>query len=237
VHAALDAAVLDRPANADGVLAPPTATAVTIGNGATAPPSDDDAPGDAPTTDEAAEVADTAADAHEGDASTEAELTEAAADDVEAAEGEGDSSEQADAESEGAVELETEPAGPTRPAALDFVAPAAAPAPGATDAYSLRLVTRRRLYDRGTTVTHSPSLAPLAPGPSVSLHPIDFDKVGVAEGTEVRVVSAAGSVVIPIASDTTVPRGRAVVLVNQGARVTDLLRTDLTAVDVRVEVV
>ena len=68
------------------------------------------------------------------------------------------------------------------------------------------------------------------------LHPADFDKVGVAEGTEVRVTSAAGSVVVPVASDVSVPKGRAVVLTNQGTGVTTLLAAGAVATDVRVEV-
>jgi NADH-quinone oxidoreductase subunit G len=244
VHAALDAGVLDRPSNADGVLAPPAATAVTIGSASSStPPSDDDAPGDAPTTDEAAEVADTVADAHEGESASEAELTESAAADVEASEAD-HADEPADGDDDGDDAADVEdtsgaPAasGPARPAALEFVAPAPAPVVGPADAYSLRLVTRRRLYDKGTTVSHSPSLAPLAPGPSVRLHPVDFDKLGVADSTDVRVTSAAGSIVAPVTSDGGVPRGRAVVLVNQGgARVADLLGTDDVAIDVRVEV-
>ena len=238
VHAALDATVLDRPSNADGVLAPPAATAVTIGTGPGDPPSDEDAPGDAPTTDQAVERVDTVADAPEGDDATEADLTESSADEVEESEGnDAEGNESESTTDEDAVDAAPATAAASRPRPLEFVAPAPAPTPGPDDAYSLRLITRRRLYDRGTAVAHSPSLAPLAAGPAVHLHPADFGKVGVAAGTDVRVASAAGSVVVPVQSDASVPRGRAVIVLNQaGGRVADLLAADAVAVDVRVEV-
>ena len=107
----------------------------------------------------------------------------------------------------------------------------------AADAYALRLVTLRTLYDRGTALVHSPSLNHLAAGPGVHLHPADFDKVGIAEGHEVRVTSPHGSIVLPIVADARVPRGRAAVLSNQSnARVSELLDATAVAVDVRVEV-
>ena len=56
---------------------------------------------------------------------------------------------------------------PARPAVLPLLqcdpAPRPEPPP-AIDSYSLRLVVARKLYDAGTLVQQSPSLAPLAPG-------------------------------------------------------------------------
>ena len=76
-----------------------------------------------------------------------------------------------------------------------------------------------------------------APGPGLRLNPVDFDKVGVAAGAEVRVTAASGSVVLPVTAEASVPRGRAVVIVNQGGpRITELLDATATSVDVRVEV-
>ena len=79
-----------------------------------------------------------------------------------------------------------------RPARLrePLARPTARPAPAAVaapvDAYSLRLVATRKLYDLGTDVQHSPSLAGLAPGTAVRLHPHDFDRLGVEAGTDGR---------------------------------------------------
>jgi NADH-quinone oxidoreductase subunit G len=239
-HRGITTEVLSQPGNADGVLAPPTEAAVTLGrtveaigdqatdeDGADVPPSDPDAPGDtAPSTTEAVEPSELAADT---DAA--AEVAEEVAAEVEDAVAEESDAEASDAASDPAASA----AG--RPALLQFVAPDAASAPGPDDAYALRLVTSRTLYDQGTLVAHSPSLAPIAPGPSVGLNPVDFDKVGVPAGSDVRVTSSAGAIVVPIQSDPSVPRGRASVLVNQdGPRITELLDATAAAIDVRIEV-
>jgi NADH-quinone oxidoreductase subunit G len=113
----------------------------------------------------------------------------------------------------------------------------APPAPSvANDAYSLRLVATRSMYDGGTFLAHSPSSAALAPGTGVVLHPSDFDRLGVAAGTLVKVTSGAGSVVAPVASDAGVPRGTAAMRYNQPNADVGLLIDSGTAVtDVRVE--
>jgi NADH-quinone oxidoreductase subunit G len=240
-HAGITAAVLAQPGNADGVLAPPAEATVqlgrvveAIGADATAdvptaePPSDPDAPGDAPSTDEAVDQAQLV-----DDAETAAEVAEAVADEVEAADA-GPDEEGDDAAGGG----EAAPAvGSARPPMVRFAAPVAAPSPGPVDAYALRLVTTRSLYDGGTLLQHSPSLAPLAPGAGVRLHPVDFEKIGVPEGGEVRVTSSRGSVVLPLLADAAVPRGTAAVRANQpGPRIAELLDAGEVSIDVRIEV-
>ena len=78
----------------------------------------------------------------------------------------------------------------SRPAPCSrFAAPDRRPAPP-LDAYSLRLVATRKLYDQGTLVQHSPSLAGLADAaPSCGCNPYDLDRLGVAAGGRVRVTS------------------------------------------------
>lgn len=39
------------------------------------------------------------------------------------------------------------------------------------------------------------------------MHPLDLDRVGVADGTEVNIISPKGSVVLPLVADVSVPRG------------------------------
>ena len=56
---------------------------------------------------------------------------------------------------------------------------ATAPAPAPPDAYSLRLVAARTLYDAGRIVSSSPSLAALATGFALVVHPSDLDRIGV----------------------------------------------------------
>jgi NADH-quinone oxidoreductase subunit G len=126
------------------------------------------------------------------------------------------------------------PSVPERPALLTYPPTAIADVP-AVDAYSLRLVATRKLYDQGTTAQTSPSLAGLAPGGALRLHPHDFDRVGVAAGTTVTVTSPAGSAALPVHPDDGVPRGTAAVYLNQsGADVTALLDVNARVIDVRV---
>ena len=47
------------------------------------------------------------------------------------------------------------------------------------DAYSLRLVAARRLYDRGAAIEASPSLHALVGTASVAVNPYDLDRIGV----------------------------------------------------------
>jgi NADH-quinone oxidoreductase subunit G len=108
--------------------------------------------------------------------------------------------------------------------------------PPLLDAYSLRLVVRRKLYDRGTLVQQSPSLAGLAERATLRLHPQDFDRLGIVPGDDVRVTSSRGHVTVAARSDPTVPRGVAVLDANKaGGRANVLIDANTPVTDVRVE--
>jgi NADH-quinone oxidoreductase subunit G len=139
-------------------------------------------------------------------------------------------------------------AGATRPALRDAAdGVLAVPAGGAAFApemasaservsYDYRLVLSRKLYDRAVTTAHSPSLAPLAARSAARVHPLDLDRIGVGDGTEVRIVAPKGTVVVPIAGDAAVPRGSLLVPFNvAGAPIADILDVTAAAIDVRVE--
>jgi anaerobic selenocysteine-containing dehydrogenase len=149
----------------------------------------------AAAADEVTERQDLQAEAVEAQAEQEAE---AAADEADA-----------DAEAEAPA-----PAAPTAPVAVRFQA-GRYDAP-ALDAYSLRLVTRRRLYDLGTQVQAAPSLAGLAAGPSVAASAADLDRLGVADGDQVRLSSSRGSLVVQVRLDPGVPAGVVAMALNQG---------------------
>ncbi len=115
----------------------------------------------------------------------------------------------------------------------DSLGASAVPAPTASG--SLRLVVRRRLYDRGTLVLASPHLAPLAIGTVVALNPIDAASFG--DGP-VRVVGPKGSLVAPIVADAAVPPGLVVLDANRagdGGSAFALLDAALDVHDVRLE--
>jgi NADH-quinone oxidoreductase subunit G len=101
-----------------------------------------------------------------------------------------------------------------RPAMVQFLG-ADHPAPP-LDAYSLRLVTSRKLYDHGTHVGHAPSLAGLAGSSALSVNPDDLTRIGIADGTRVKVTSSKGTLTVPATFDATVPPGTAVLHWNLG---------------------
>jgi NADH-quinone oxidoreductase subunit G len=106
----------------------------------------------------------------------------------------------------------------------------------AYDAYSLRLVCGRRLYDGGTLLAHSPSITGLAEAATVRLHPVDFDKLGIEDGGEVRITSARGALVLAAHRDREVPVGAAAVPFNQpGGGGADLIDLSVAVTDVRLE--
>jgi NADH-quinone oxidoreductase subunit G len=120
------------------------------------------------------------------------------------------------------------------------------PAPFAAtprNSYDYRLVVSRTLYDRAVGTSMSPSLAGLAPGPGVHVHPLDLDAIGVAPGADVKLVGARATVVMPIRPHPKVPRGVVWSSFNQGApahqhgRIEDLIDATAPVTDLRIELV
>jgi NADH-quinone oxidoreductase subunit G len=75
------------------------------------------------------------------------------------------------------------------------------------DAYGVRIVTSRYLYDHGEMVSRCPSLAPLAPPPRAALHPREGSRLGLSDGDPVVVRNGKGSVTLPIQLDPGTPEG------------------------------
>ena len=114
--------------------------------------------------------------------------------------------------------------------------PGPAVQPPALDSYSLRLVVTRKLYDEGTLVQQASSLAGLAPGTILRVNPYDFDRLGVADGDQVRVHSPRAEVTAEISADEGVPRGSAALYFNQpGLDAATLIDAGARVNDVRVE--
>jgi NADH-quinone oxidoreductase subunit G len=123
----------------------------------------------------------------------------------------------------------------TAPQSFAALPDGAAPEP-APNSYDYRLVVSRKLYDRAVGTAMSPSIAPLAIGAGAHVHPLDLDRVGVAEGSEVKLVGARGSVVLPLIADESVERGTIWAPFNQaGADITDLVDATASVTDVRIE--
>jgi NADH-quinone oxidoreductase subunit G len=110
------------------------------------------------------------------------------------------------------------------------------------DAYKLRLVATRRLYDAGSSVTGSPSLTPLVPTLVARANPYDLDRLGAKTGDRVRVRSDRGELVLPAEADERVPRGAVAVDFNvpvgpdvPGNAVATLIDSRHPVTDVRLE--
>ena len=199
VHAGMTVEVLG--AEPDGVLVgrstPPHSSHPADADPASTPASEASA---------AAGRADAATDREEAQVH-EADATVAEADEV--AKGDATDAEPADEVAEPVV-----PAGPTRPEPVTFEAPSfSAPA---VDAYSLRLVTTRRLYDHGTLVSKSPSLAELSRPGSLLANPSDLERLGVVDGDDVTVISSKGQMTTPVRINDLIPAGTVVLSWNQG---------------------
>jgi NADH-quinone oxidoreductase subunit G len=111
---------------------------------------------------------------------------------------------------------DTRPTGPPRPALLGFTRPSSSTELPGLDAYGLRLVATRTLYDRGTLVVHSPSLRGLARDASVRMNPKDLERLGLSSGDAVQVSAPTGARVSIVAiADAAVPSGSAAMYVNR----------------------
>jgi len=112
----------------------------------------------------------------------------------------------------------------------------AAPAITPRNSYEFRVDMSRKLYDRAVGTITSPALANLAVGASITIHPLDLERVGAAVGANVRISNAHSSIVLPVQSNEKVPRGTAVIPFNQpGADIRELVRHGDSVVDVRIE--
>jgi NADH-quinone oxidoreductase subunit G len=119
----------------------------------------------------------------------------------------------------------------------DFIPPAAtASVIPVNDAYSLRLVAIRSMYDDGVMLRGCPSSRGLVRAMEIRLNPADFDPLGVEPGTGVVLQSAAGELEGPVHRDPGVPRGSAVIPWAAAASpANELMTAGSTVTDVRVE--
>jgi predicted molibdopterin-dependent oxidoreductase YjgC len=112
------------------------------------------------------------------------------------------------------------------------------PAPR-TDAYALRMVSTRSLYDLGAGVQRCRSMAHLAPGPRVRMNPHDLERLGLTSGDRVRMVSSRNTAVLSVTAWSGVPRGSVSITFNQPGEVdaADIIDVDTAVTEIRLETV
>ena len=134
---------------------------------------------------------------------------------------------------------ETAPPPASRPTMLTVDAleqPSAAPR---LDAYAVRLVSARHLYDAGALVQHCASLAQLAARTRLRMSAHDLDRLGVRTGDRVSVSSTRGSATTEVEVDDGLPRGSAALTFNApgDADAADLIDATQPVTQLRVETV
>ena len=144
----------------------------------------------------------------------------------------------ADPDGEDAEPAESAPPAVSLPELIRFSAPEAQSSVPAPDAYSLRLVSNRELYDCGTLVQYSPALASLARPARLRANPYDLNRLGVATGGRVRLSSPRTNTVVEVEADEGVPRGSAALAFNvPGLVAGDLIDVSTPVTDIRIETV
>ena len=104
------------------------------------------------------------------------------------------------------------------------------------NAYNYRLIVSRTMYDTAQSTVASPSLVGIINDSAIYVHPLDLARIGVVEGTNVRVGAEGTNVVIAIRADNGVHRGTAWLPFNHtGVDVRPLLNIAGDVVDVRIE--
>ena len=104
------------------------------------------------------------------------------------------------------------------------------------DGYALRLVAGRKLYDAGRVTASSPALANLAAHDVLVVHPSDRDRIGVADGGSVRVITARGATVLAVRGDERTPAGTAFMIFDQpGEGAAEIIDITQSVMDLRLE--
>jgi NADH-quinone oxidoreductase subunit G len=104
------------------------------------------------------------------------------------------------------------------------------------NSYDYRIVSFRKLYDAAVGTAKSPSLAQLATGATVVVHPLDLARIGVELGANVQVISTKATAVLPVTTSEDVLRGTAWLPFNQpGNDAREIFDVHADIVDVRIE--
>jgi NADH-quinone oxidoreductase subunit G len=144
--------------------------------------------------------------------------------------------EQLHAVEEAIAATEADPASGARPDLHRFGGSSAVGEVPGRDAYALRLVTGRILYDGGITVAASRSLGALVRDTLLLVNPQDREHLGVDDGADVRVTSGRTTLTLPLRDDEATAPGTAFLAYNTpGDGPADLIDARHLVTDLRVE--
>ncbi len=107
----------------------------------------------------------------------------------------------------------------------------------ARDAYALRLVSGHTLYDHGAAVAHTPALASLRKSAELLVAASDLQRLGVTNGTAVKVTSAHTSLTVPVRAARGVAAGTALLAILGEETASSLIDAAAPVTDVRVETI
>ena len=141
-----------------------------------------------------------------------------------------------DADTEIADAAEVVATGPALPTLHTWDGDARTPSQPGHDAYALRLVSSRVLYDGGVMAVATPAFASLVRPVELRLNATDRDRIGVADGDRVRITSARGQLDLAVRADAGVSAGSAVLAWNlPGIGANTLIDASAPVTDLRVE--
>ncbi|MEO6469131.1 MAG: NADH-quinone oxidoreductase subunit NuoG [Acidimicrobiia bacterium] len=141
-----------------------------------------------------------------------------------------------DADGDVADTAEVVATGPALPMLHTWDRNASTPSQPAHDAYALRLVSSRMLYDGGVMAVATPAFASLVRPAELRVNATDRDRIGVADGDRVRITSARGQLDLAVRADTGVTAGTAVLAWNlPGTGANTLIDATAPVTDLRVE--
>ncbi len=104
------------------------------------------------------------------------------------------------------------------------------------NSYSYRLIVSRTMYDNAQSTTTSPSLVGIITKSAIYVNPLDLARIGVVDGTNIRVGIADKSIVLPVNAHSGVYRGTAWLPYNHtNVDIRPLLDITSDVVDVRIE--
>ncbi|MFZ4514785.1 MAG: NADH-quinone oxidoreductase subunit NuoG [Acidimicrobiia bacterium] len=137
-----------------------------------------------------------------------------------------------------ATDLEDQPVSAPNVAMIKWSDVAANTSVPPADAYALRLISGRSLYDTGRITASGASIAGLAPGARLQINPTDAARLGVSDGDTVRVASPQTALTLPIALDPATVAGTAFMFFTPGGiGAADLIDCAAPVTELRIETV